>query len=146
MTAEHPMKHLTFVYCLGLTIAACDGEPRLPAPQPTPVEAPTPPPSPEPPAPEPAQQIRVGEEVKATLRGHGHEIRYELTAPSNGVLVVRLTWDTTVGRLELGLAEKQFVSPSPLTGRVSVAAELKYQVSVADGNPWAYDDLVLPFV
>lgn len=97
-----------------------------------------------------ASRINVGEEVTGTLRVHGAENAYELTAASDGTLVVRLNWTPTQGRLQLDLADQQFANfpdnLSPIVGRLPVSAGLKYRVSVADGAPWDYGDLLLSYV
>jgi hypothetical protein len=72
---------------------------------------------------------------------------YELTAPRDGTLLVRLAWEPHQGLLELNVANIPFTAASPpLIARIRVAAAQKYFVRVLDGAPWDYDDLRLPFV
>ena len=42
----------------------------------------------------PDRVISVGEEVRDALTRHGSHKAYELTAPSDGLLVAQLSWDT----------------------------------------------------
>jgi hypothetical protein len=96
------------------------------------------------------REIRVGEEVTGALTAHGAENLFELTAPADGTLSARLSWDSTHGRLTLMLADTRF-SPVPfdaslIVGTLPVVAGRRYRVRVADGAPWDYDDLFLPFV
>jgi hypothetical protein len=97
-----------------------------------------------------ASRVNVGEDVTGTLNVHGAENAYELTAASDGVLVVRLNWTPAQGRLQLGLLDQQFANfpdnVSPVVGRLPVSAGLQYRVSVADGAPWDYGDLSLSYV
>jgi hypothetical protein len=150
------MRQLGALLCLLILASACGGVDTLPAGPSTvrspattvPSSDPTPVPSPAPPTP---QVISVGKEVKDSLTLHGTADRlFELTAPSNGTLVVRVDWDPKQGRLQLDLADRQFAnSPdnrSPIVGKLSVVASGKYRVRVSDGAPWDYDNLFLPFV
>jgi hypothetical protein len=94
--------------------------------------------------------IAVGKEVTDALQFHGAEKTYELTAPSDGTLVARLGWAPIQGRLQLDLAGTPFANfpdnLSPIVGKLPVAAGVKYRIRVADGAPWDYDDLSLPYV
>jgi hypothetical protein len=93
--------------------------------------------------------ISLGEEIKDTLTFHGADKFFELTAPSDGTLIVRLSWDARQGRLELGLADTQFAhfpeNRSPIVGQLPVLVGGKYRVRVADGAPWDYDGLFVAF-
>ena len=75
---------------------------------------------------------------------------FELTAPADGALVVRVDWNPTQGRLQLELADRLFANfpdnLSPVLGSLPVLVGGKYRVRISDGAPWDYDDLVLPFV
>jgi hypothetical protein len=77
-------------------------------------------------------------------------VLFDLTAPADGTLVVRLGWDSRQGRLELGLADRWLIPLPPdwssIVGQLPVAAARTYRLRVADGAPWDYDDRVLPFV
>ena len=129
-----------------LLVSGCDhdGQSIRPPAAPTAITAPPPPP--------PAESRRgkpivFGERVGSTLTHHGDEELFEVTAPADGLLVVSVTFDATAGRIELGLNEKAFASHGGrVDGRLQVAAGLRYLISVADGAPWDYDDLRLPFV
>jgi hypothetical protein len=101
--------------------------------------------------PQGGRQISVGEEVTDTLTVHGTQKLYQLTAPSDGTLIVRLSWEPHRGLLELTLADRSFASSPPdwlppIVGELSVAAGRTYSVKIADGAPWDYDDLYLPYV
>ena len=65
------------------------------------------PPAPSPSAPrvpqETAWDISVGDEVMDTLTFHGDKKFYELTAPSDGTLLVRVSWEPDRGRIQLNL-------------------------------------------
>ena len=103
------------------------------------------------PPPQAARQISVGEEVTGTLEVHGTKMLYQLTAPSDGTLIVRLSWEPHRGLLELEVADRSFASSPPdwlppIVGELSVTAGRTYSVTIADGAPWNYDDLNLPFV
>jgi hypothetical protein len=96
-------------------------------------------------------RIDVGVDVTDTLTAHGNARFYELTAPADGTLVVRLSWKPGDGRLELKLADTRFTAPSlqvspQIVAKVPVIAGLMYPVTIADGAPWDYDELRLPFV
>jgi hypothetical protein len=136
---------LAAVLCLFLATSCADGNQRLRN-----VTQPSAGPPAAPPAPPPApvdRAIRIGEEVKDTLIGHGSRRVYALTAPVDGLLVAQLSWDTKDGYLELWLEDTAFVrSSSPTIGRLQVFAGQTYHVGVFDSVPWDYDDLVVPFV
>ena len=104
-------------------------------------------PAPPPPEPPPSTRvIRIGEKVEDTLVGHGSHTTYELTAPSDGLLVAQLSWNTGQGSLELWLEDTQFAHySSPTVGRLHVSAGRKYRLRVSDSAPWDYDDLFVPF-
>ncbi len=94
------------------------------------------------------REITVGEEVTGTLEVHGAENVFELTAPSDGTLVVRLSWLPTQGRLELWLTDtfSSNADKPPIVGKLTVVAGRKYRVMVADAAAWDYDNLFLPYV
>jgi hypothetical protein len=96
-------------------------------------------------------------------RSHGHlrstPRTYQLTAPSDGTLVTRLTFDSTVengAKLKLTIGECATPQPntscpsaksfqgsepnwSPVVGRVAVSAGRTYRVIVEEGlSPWDY--------
>ncbi len=111
-------------------------------------------PSREPPSPPPVQggrQISIGEEVTDTLTAHGAEMLYQLMAPRDGTLILRLSWERRRGLLELRLADTRFTASPPdwsppIVAELSVAAGRTYSVRIMDGAPWDYDDLYLPFI
>jgi hypothetical protein len=78
----------------------------------------------------------------------GAEDVFELTAPSNATLVVRVSWARTQGRLELWLGDILSSQPGnpPAVGKLRVAAGQKYRIRVADAAAWDYDDLHLTYV
>jgi hypothetical protein len=140
----------TIAACLLVIASACgSGGSELGMPQgPSGVPSPGPP---SPPAPIPVgRQITVGEEVTDTLTDHGTDRLYQLTAPSDGTLIVRLSWDPNRGSLELRLADIRFASRppdrSPIIAKLPVAAGQTYSVWVMDAAPWEYDELSLSFV
>ena len=92
--------------------------------------------------------ITVGDEVAGTLEVHGARNVFELTAPSDGTLVARVTWPPTQGTLELWLADtfSSQADKPPITGKLTVVAGRKYRVIVADAAAWDYDTLFLPYV
>jgi hypothetical protein len=79
---------------------------------------------------------------------HGDKRVFELTASSDGTLVARVTWDRSRGLLELMLGDKRFApsAPEASVGTLVVVAGQRYRMSIADGAPWDYDDLFVPFV
>jgi hypothetical protein len=93
--------------------------------------------------PPPANVIRVGEELRDTFVGS--YLTYELTPPSTGTLVARLTWDQslTSTSLMLTIGDTSFRASAPgeasLVGRMSVTAGQKYQARIEEGrSPWDY--------
>jgi hypothetical protein len=141
------MRYVATLSGLLVLASACTSDTRaLPtAPSPPPaVSSPEPPP---PVDPRPAAPISVGQEVTGTLTANGAQNLFELTAPSSGTLVVRLSWDVTDGRLELQLGSTQFGAENgnPIIGRLTVVADQKYRVTVADGAPWDYGGLSLRY-
>jgi hypothetical protein len=151
-----PLKHLAIFLCLLAPASACSSNgARLPTaasvPSVTSASATGPAiPSATSTATLPRSIIIMDKEVSGTLEFHGAEIVYELTAASDGTLVVRLDWAPEQGRLQLELADKLFANfpdnRSPLVGTLPVAAGMKYRIRVSDGAPWDYDDLRIPFV
>jgi hypothetical protein len=92
--------------------------------------------------------ITVGEELKDTLMFHGDRRVFELTAESDGTLVARVSWERSRGSLELMLGDRRFGPSTPegfIVGMLPVVVGQRYTVRVADGAPWDYDDLFLPF-
>jgi hypothetical protein len=144
------MRQLGALLCLLMLASACGGGgtlPSGPSPGSTPAQLP---PSTPPPSPPAGRVISVGDEVNDTLTFNGADRVFEVTAPSDGTLVVRLSWDPSQGRLELELADRRFAhfpdNWSPIVGNLPVLVGGRYRVRVADGAPWDYGGLFLPFV
>lgn len=133
---------LAALLCLLVLASACaegsDNPPTAPPPAPQSRTAPS---------PAPVRQISIGEEVEDTLTFHGDQRVYELTAPLDGTLVVRVSWERSQGVLELMLADRWLYSSTAegIIGRLVVVAGQQYRVLVADGARWDYDHLFLPF-
>ena len=132
------------VLCLLMFASACaEGSGDLPT-----LTGPSAVQSPEPSPPPPAHGINVGEEITDTLTFHGDQRVFELTAASNGTLVARVSWERSRGVLELMLADRRFGPSTPegsIVGTLLVVPGQRYGVRVADGAPWDYDELFLPF-
>jgi hypothetical protein len=101
--------------------------------------------------PQGGRQISVGEEVTDTLTAHGAEKLYQLTAPSDGTLILRLSWEPHRGLLDLKVGNAVFQASQPdwlppIVAKLSVTAGQTYPVWIMDGAPWDYDPLNLPFV
>ena len=91
---EDAMRNLGAVLCLSVLAFACGGGHTLPtAPSDSALTALTPTNAP--------RVITVGEEIRSTLTGHGTGMLFELTAPADGTLIVRVDWNPTQGRLQL---------------------------------------------
>jgi hypothetical protein len=96
-------------------------------------------------------RITVGTDVTDTLMAHGNARFYEVTAPAEGILVVRVSWKRADGSLEMKVADSRFPTSSvdesmQIVAKVPVIAGLMYPVTVADAAPWDYDVLRLSFV
>jgi hypothetical protein len=95
------------------------------------------------------RQINIGEEVTSGLVAHDTYATFELTAPADGKVIARLKWNPKDGRLEVILAARHIV-PSQNDGSIvatfAVSAGRMHRIVVADGAPWDYDTLNLPFV
>jgi hypothetical protein len=65
--------------------------------------------------------------------------------PSDGFLVVRLSWNATQGSLELWLDDQQFTGTSLIVGKLRVAAGSTHRIKIADAAPWDYDDFHVRF-
>jgi hypothetical protein len=155
---EDAKPSLAVLICLALVATACGRDGAQPAPSsiPSPV-APvdtTPAPSPAPPS---AARINVGEEVKDALTSHGTSRLFEVTAPSEGTLVVQVSWNASQGLLALSLQDAPFTgpfwdtdvrsdAPGHVIAKVHVVAGRTFRVKIADGAPWDYDDLNVQFV
>lgn len=89
--------------------------------------------------------IAAGETKEDALTAHGTSKAFRFTAPSNGTLVVQVSYDRAQGLVELNLEGQQISSGPPTIGRLPVAAGRTYTITIADGAPWDYDTLYLRF-
>jgi hypothetical protein len=136
--------YLAALVGLLLVTTACGNDGTRPAPSAIPLPAAVP--DPAPPAAPPVPNINVGEDVQEALTVHGSAKLLELTAPSDGTLVVQLSWNANQGSLELWLDEQQFMGASLIVGKLRVATGSKHLIKIADGAPWDYNDLYVRFV
>jgi len=142
------MRQLPAVLCLFALASACDSDhpgPGTPAGPSSTIGSPVPSPSSRALLPA-AQQINVGEEVNNTLTVHGERKVYDLTALSDGTLVVHLSWDPQKGRVELEIGETHWAGEGAIVAKLPVVIGGHYSLIVGDGAPWDYDVLHLPFV
>jgi hypothetical protein len=97
-----------------------------------------------------APPVKVGERVEDALCcENGSFAIYAITAPSDGTLVVQLSWDSNKGRLELYLDDAHFNNSNnspPVVGKLPVLAGRIYRIRVVDGAPWDYGGMNVPFV
>jgi hypothetical protein len=87
--------------------------------------------------------INVGEPLAATFASQ--PLTYDLTAPSAGTLVLKLSWDPSKdgARLMITVANTPFTASapnwSPVVGRVPVSKGQTYRVKIEEGvAPWDY--------
>jgi hypothetical protein len=143
------MARLMFLLCLSGLVGACelDNEDRRPLPLPRLTTPPDPPGVPAPP-PAPVPQISLGQDVQG--RFVGSRLSYDLTVPSSGTLVARLTWDPfltdsfltlTIGSTEFRPAEPTW---SPIVGRILVTTGDTYRLTIGRGGTG--HDYDVPFV
>jgi hypothetical protein len=91
-----------------------------------------------PPPPVTATPITLGQEVKSTFAGS--DVAFELTVPSGGMLVARLTWDVWLHGsllvLTVGDTQVKPVDPewSPVIARIPVAAGQTYRLTITGGG------------
>jgi hypothetical protein len=141
------MRRLLIALCACGLVSGC-GPPTLA--EPTPVGPPAVTPVPPPPGPSPIRgtPITIGEEFRGLLTAHGTENILEVTAGSDGMLAVSVTWDPRLGRIEVWVGDEMFGQHTQdrITGLLPVLSGEKYLLRVRDGAPWDYDDLSLPFV
>ncbi len=64
------------------------------------------------------------------------ELVYELTAPSDGTLIVQLSWDADEGHIFLQLEDEAFSSWPPTFGTLPVAAGQTYRVALSICCSW----------
>ena len=135
------MTRIAFVACISLWALACNEPASFPFPSPTPQNSPTfslPPTSPEP-TPPITRTVSVGEVVSDRLASDCGssaacaavwQARFQLTAPTDGTLVVRVNWDPfywdTYLKLRIGDRVVSSMEGIPLVGRLRVAAGQTY--------------------
>ena len=145
------MTRLPVLMCLLAFVVSCSDErsgvPRFTAPNPVPRPQPQPVPVPAPP-PLTLRSIAVGDEIKDTFKGS--PLGFELTAPADGTLVARVSWDVsqngTLLVLEIEGTQVKPVPPdwSPVVGKLCVTGGQTYKLVISPGgSDWFYDD---PFV
>ena len=143
------MARVIVLLCLSGLLGACelDNKDRRPLPRPTIVPQPPAGGDP-PPTPISATPISPGQAVQG--RFVGSRLAYELTVPSSGTLVARLTWEPFVTsaflRLTIGSTEFIPVEPafSPIIGSIPVSAEETYRLIISPGG--TDHDYDVPFV
>jgi hypothetical protein len=89
--------------------------------------------------------LTVGQSVERTWTEHGAVDHYELRAPSDGTLLVRLTWSDYSG-VALTLADTRISQSSPIVATLAVKSGLRYRLTVADEYAWDYDQLFVKYV
>jgi hypothetical protein len=143
------MARLIFLLCLSGLVGACElgNEDRRPLPLPR-LTTPGEPPGVPAPPPAPVPQISLGQDIQG--RFVGSRLSYDLTVPSSGTLVARLTWDPFLTdsflTLMIGSAEFRPTEPnwSPIIGRIVVTARETHRLTIGRGGTGqAYD---VPFV
>jgi hypothetical protein len=146
------MRRWTSLLVMLLTASACGSGTPAPTPVVPPVIPPavTPTPRPTPPPPQTGRVIVVGDPIVDTLTEHGTERDYLLTAPADGTLIVRLTWEPHRGLLEIRIANALCGATPPdwappIVGRIAVVKGQTYLLRIIDAAPWDYDILNLPF-
>ena len=108
-----------------------------------------PPPAPTPPGSASPVRISVGQDVAGAMDQHGVQDVFELTAPRDGTLVVRLSWDRAQGRLSLSTLDFRLyvrTETPPIIATLPVVAGDAYRLRVADADPWDYDIFHLRYV
>jgi hypothetical protein len=147
------MRRAAGLLSLLIVASACGSGTSMPPTPVVPPVAPTPTPAPSPVPPPPPQTgrvIAVGDTIADTLTEHGTERVYVLTAPADGTLMVRLTWEAHRGLLEIRIGSALFAASPPdwvppVVARLAVVKGQTYLVRIIDGAPWDYDVLDLPF-
>jgi hypothetical protein len=134
--------------CLALLTSGC-GDSSLPLPSPGNPTGPSvqPPPLPPEPVPRLVGEIKVGDTVAGRISASDALIAYDLTVPTTGTLVARLTWDVNwTGTLLRMMLDQTRFPPSgpgwpPLVGRLPVTSGQRYRLTIAiAGSDWIPDD------
>ena len=92
------------------------------------------------------QTIPVGQRVQSTWTEHGALDDYDLTAPFNGILVVRLAWSSDYRGVDLKLAGHWIVQDQPVVATLAVTSGQRYRLTVADRYAWDYDKIFVEYV
>jgi hypothetical protein len=95
--------------------------------------------------PRPGDRIIAGQTIEDALTMHGTSRVFQFTAPSDGTLVVQVSYSGALGFLELELEGKQYFGRPTIVGNLRVTAGTEYGIEVADGSPWDYDDMNVRF-
>jgi hypothetical protein len=143
------MGQVAAVLCLLVVAAACGGGDTLPGgPSPIPSGGA---PADAVPAPPAIRVISVGEEVNGRVDSSVPRL-FDVIAPTDGTLAVRLAWEAAQPTLRLDVAASRFIplapdGSSPIVGRLSVGAGRTYRIRVShDLSPWDYGSVDQPFV
>ena len=88
--------------------------------------------------------IAEGEEIRDALNS-GWSTVYQFVAPSDGALVVRLTWETVHGSMQLKVNNSVFASNKQgvITGSIPAVAGAVYSLNITETDTWGYD--LVPF-
>lgn len=93
-----------------------------------------------------AHSIIVGQTVHGTWTEHGALDDYELTAPSDGTLIVHLTWSPHYDGVDLKLAGHWLIQDQPVIATLAVKSGQRYRFAVADRYAWDYDQIFVEYV
>ena len=96
------------------------------------------------------RQISVGEEVNAVLN-FGDEKLFDLTAPRDGILVVRLSFDPQEGWAGLTVENRRFFpyetpKAAPISVKLPVVAGRTYRIGVWDPTFWEFSAPNVPLM
>ena len=136
---------LVCVLCLAALVSGCDGLLIISPVQPLAQSSSHPIPIPSPTEPRVYQLIGAGQNFDGHLTRNGDGKLFLFIAPSAGVLIARVSWDTKLGRLELWSGDRGFVGDGVIVARIPVTAGQRCFFSVDDGAPWDYGGLNLAF-
>ena len=92
------------------------------------------------------QPLTVGESARRTWTEHGALDDYELTAPSDGTLVVSLTWSSDYSGVDLKLGDEWISRNPPVVATLAVKSGQRYRLTVADRYAWDYDRIFVQYV
>ena len=134
---------LVCVLCLATLVSGCDGLLLVPT-QPT-AQSSLPTPVPSPTTPQVFEAIAAGQKFDGRLTRNGDSKAFLFVAPTDGVLIARVSWDRKSGSLELWSGDRAFVGDGVIVARIAVVAGQRCVFSVDDGAPWDYGGLDLPY-